>query len=79
MWLDGQRLAATAKHMPERLDPDHVRWAGRILERYEVVLESLRKWEQRDDGMFELTIVLPADTAVAVLEDWAAMGGDRVP
>ena len=73
--IDGARLASTAKHAPETLDPNDVRYAGRVIERYESLLRSLRSWSIGDDGTATLWADLPADVAAGVIADWADVIG----
>lgn len=69
MLIDPRDLIATVKHQPENLDLDHVRIAGRLLERYESLLHGMVGWQRRDDGVVVMTFEVDASTAQDVIRD----------
>lgn len=69
MLIDPRDLISTVKHQPENLDLDHVRIAGRLLERYESLLCGLDAWEHRDDGTVVMRFVVDQNTAYDVIRD----------
>lgn len=66
--INPQELHATAKHFPENLDPNDVRYAARILETYQTMLHGLTKFEiDAETGRGVLTFDVSRDTLMDVL------------
>lgn len=65
--LDGAELANTAKHAPELIDMDKVRYAGRIIENFQSFLDGLTSVQIREYGKTTLIFEVPSYTANTVL------------
>lgn len=73
-WVNGATLAATAKHRPDQLDADDVRYAGHIVERYERLLASVVEWRRMGDGTVEIVAHVDADVGFDILGDMVDSG-----
>lgn len=63
----GSYLASQAKHIPEDLEPDDVRRAGRIIEVYEELLGCLTSLECDEYGNVTLTFTVNKDLSDSVM------------